>query len=84
MAILPALKGDKMNRTQYHAARRMIRENGRIAYRWLGADGDKLRDLADDQDWLAERADIIAYCKREGIACNVRCTARLPARVDGR
>jgi hypothetical protein len=70
------LKGVAMNRKQYQAARRLIRDNGRAAYRWLGADGEKLQGLADVQDWLAERADIVAYCKRQGIPCTARHTAR--------
>jgi hypothetical protein len=65
-----------MTRTEYKRARRIIRDNGRIAYRWLGENGEKLRELADTQDWLAERADIVAYCKRKNIACDARCTAR--------
>lgn len=61
------LKGITMDKTAYREARRMIRENGRAAYRWLGTDGEKLRELADEQDWLAERADIVAWSKREGV-----------------
>lgn len=64
-----------MNRKAYRRARRIIRDNGRIAYRWLGEDGEKLRALADSQDWLAERADIVAYCQRQGVECTVRHTA---------
>lgn len=64
-----------MNRKQYKAARRLIRDNGRIAYRWLGLVGEELRALATEQDWLAERADIVAYCRRQGIECTVRHTA---------
>lgn len=70
-----------MNRTDYRTARRWIRDNGRMAYRWIAErygwdNADRLRDLADSQDWLAERADIVAYCRREGLACNVRHTGR--------
>lgn len=70
-----------MTRTEYRTARRWIRDNGRMAYRWIansfgwGA-ADSLRDLADAKDWLQERAEIVAYCKRDGLACNARHTGR--------
>jgi len=70
-----------MTRTEYRKARRLIRDNGAYAYRWLGADGERLRNLANEQDWLAERADIVAWCKREGCACNPRQTARVARRA---
>jgi len=66
-----------MNRTEYRQARRLIRDNGTYAYRWLGAVGEALRNLANEQDWLRERADIVAWCKREGCACNPRQTGRI-------
>ncbi len=65
-----------MTKTEYRQARRLIRDNGRAAYNWLGAVGEALRDLADAQDWLAERADIVAWCKRDGVAVNARQTSR--------
>lgn len=63
-----------MNRTEYRTARRWIRDNGRTAYRWIAARhsweiADALQDLACSQDWLQERADIVAYCKRTGRTC---------------
>lgn len=68
-----------MNRTEYRSARRLIRDNGRFALRWLPADQADVMDRLDTEarstDPLAERADILAYCAREGIACNVRHTA---------
>ncbi|AEZ50847.1 hypothetical protein DC1_00029 [Burkholderia phage DC1] len=68
-----------MNRTEYRSARRLIRDNGRFALRWLPAEQrdamDRIITERDSTDPLAERADIIAYCAREGIACNVRHTA---------
>lgn len=66
-----------MTRYEYREARRLIRDNGFQAMKWLAphvADAmDSLRFQMKDR--LAERADIIAYCKREGIACNPRQTA---------
>jgi hypothetical protein len=65
-----------MTKQQYKRARRMIRDNGRSAYAWIAQQmgGDwtvagKLRDLADAKDWLAERADIVRWCKRTGSHC---------------
>jgi hypothetical protein len=71
-----------MNRTQYRTARRMIRDNGRYALRWLDAKAchameHLLFNVQDAQDWLAERADIVGYCRREGLNCNPRMTGRL-------
>ena len=67
-----------MTRTEYRKARRLIRDNGRYALRWLAAtvsaEMDQLLTIKDSTDRLAERASIIAYCKREGLACNVRQT----------
>lgn len=67
-----------MNRTEYRAARRLIRDNGRYALRWLSAEAFAVMDVlvwGQQKDRLAERADIVAYCKREGIECNPRQTA---------
>jgi hypothetical protein len=76
-----------MTKTQYKRARRMIRDNGRSAYAWIarqcGGDwtaANALRDLADAKDWLAERADIVGFCKREGL----HCTPLLTAPTSGR
>lgn len=69
-----------MTKDQYRQARRLIRDNGRCAYAWIaqmfgwGA-ADALRDLADAQDWLAERADLVAWARREGFAINARQTS---------
>jgi hypothetical protein len=62
-----------MDRKQYREARRIIRDNGMIAYRWLAAEHgslnmEALRDLENAQDWLAERADIVDSCNRKGIS----------------
>jgi len=71
-----------MTRSEYRQARRLIRDNGRIAYRWIANKfgwpvADRLRELAAAQDWLAERADIVGYCAREGIACTAKHTRRI-------
>lgn len=68
-----------MNRTEYRQARRLIRDNGRYALRWMNAEAfavmDALQTEQNSIDRLAERADIVAYCRRAGIACNPRQTA---------
>ena len=69
-----------MNRTQYRQARRMCRDNGRHALRWMPAQHAEIMDavMFDYQkDWLAERADIVAYCRREGLNGNPRLTRRM-------
>ena len=51
-----------MNRTQYRKARRLIRDNGRFALRWLPADQAEAMNalLAKPADLIAERADCYA------------------------
>lgn len=53
-----------MNRTQYRAARRLVRDNGRFALRWLPADQAEAMNalLAKPTDLIAERADCYALC----------------------
>ena len=70
-----------MNKQQYQLARRWIRDNGRAAYFWVGQRfgrevSSRLLDLSQEQDWLQERADVVAYCKREGLHCTPRHTAK--------
>lgn len=71
-----------MNRTEYRKARRLCRDNGRYALRWLdtaarAAMEHLLFNVQDSQDWLAERADIVGYCKREGLNYSPRLTGRM-------
>lgn len=68
-----------ITRIQYKAARKLIRENGRAALRWMthevNACMQRLIDIQDSKDELQERADIVAYCRREGLSCTPRHTA---------
>ena len=68
-----------MNRTQYRQARRMLRDNGRFALKWLDTKGREVMDalMGAERDKLAERADIISHCQAIGIECNARHTADL-------
>lgn len=70
-----------MNRTQYRRARRLIRDNGRAALKWLDTKAreamERLMDEANSKDALAERADIVAYCQRLGTHCTPMHTADL-------
>lgn len=70
-----------MNRTQYRRARRLIRDNGRAALKWLDTKAreamENLMDQAKAKDILAERADIVAYCQRLGTHCTPMHTADL-------
>lgn len=73
-----------MDRKTYTTTRRMIRDNGRYALNWMAPElrakwDHLLFNIQDTSDWLAERADIVAWCKREGVACNVRHTGRMSA-----
>jgi hypothetical protein len=67
-----------MTRIQYRKARRLIRDNGSTAIEWMEPAAAAVMDVlhwGQQKDRLAERADIVAYCKREGIECNARQTA---------
>lgn len=67
-----------MNRMTYRAARRLIRDNGRSALRWMGeavrAEMGRLLAVQDSTDWLAERASILDYCAVVGASVNIRHT----------
>lgn len=66
-----------MTRTEYRKARRLCRENGRYALLWLTDEQAAVMTrvmFAQPTDHLAERADIIAWCKREGFECTPRHT----------
>lgn len=73
-----------MNRKQWHLLRHAIHANGaHWALRWATPDHgealiEQIRNLRNEQDWIAERADIVAYCKREGLTCTPRQTGRHP------
>lgn len=51
-----------MNRAQYRAARRLVRDNGRFALRWLPSDQAAAMNalLAKPNDLITERADCYA------------------------
>jgi hypothetical protein len=61
-----------MNRAEYQEARRLLRDNGAYAFRWIKDEAarEALRDLRNGQDWLAERAQIVSYCQSHGHAYN--------------
>ena len=62
-----------MNKTEYRNARRLVADNGYAAMKWMDAATravmERLRDEKRSNDSLAERADVVAYCKREGKHC---------------
>ena len=68
-------------REMYRTGRRLIRDNGNYAFRWMkGIQRDnfeRLHDIGNQKDYLQERADILVYCKRENVACTVRHTTWL-------
>jgi len=66
-----------MTRTQYRQARRLIRDNGRYALNWFDAEtraafDHLLFNIQDSTDQLAERAQIVGWCTREGVDYNFR------------
>lgn len=65
-----------MNRYAYKNCRRLIRDNGYYALRWMSANEallfDYLRTIQNSTDPLAERAQIVSWCTREGIPYNFR------------
>lgn len=68
-----------MNRHQYQQARRLIRENGRIAYRWIANQhgqtlADRLRALSETEDWLAMRMHLAQHSKQKGWLCTAKQT----------
>ncbi|MFT0549142.1 hypothetical protein ACMHYO_22730 [Allopusillimonas ginsengisoli] len=68
----------EINKSQYKQARRLIRDNGLSAIGWMAPSVAQVMDAlhrGQGKDRLAERADIVAWCHREGIACNPRQTA---------
>lgn len=62
-----------MTPIQYKAARRLLRENGRCALRWMTEPVrqgmEKVLDMQDRQDDLKERAHIVQWCNQQGITC---------------
>lgn len=64
-----------MNRQEYRAARRLIRDNGAFALRWLKGHVNRAMDrliYGQTDDRLAARADIVRWCRNSGIAYNFR------------
>ena len=66
-----------MTKTEYRKARRLVRDNGRYALRWLNETGRAVFEQLMDapMDRLAERADIVQWCHRNGVEVNPRQTA---------
>ena len=66
-----------MTKQKYRECRKLIKDNGRYALQWL-TDKDEaifnhlLFNIQDSTDWLAERADIVAWCKRDNVPYNFR------------
>lgn len=75
-----------MNRDEWDSLRLSAYQNGSHAYKWAAkvhgeALIDRIMHLRLEQDWLAERADIVAYCRREGLVCTPRHTRQLKPRT---
>lgn len=62
-----------MTRTEYRKNRRLLRDNGGCALRWMKPEhAEVFRNMAVGKDKLAERAAIVAYCRRESVEYNFR------------
>lgn len=72
-----------MNRRAYRAARRLLRDNGRYALRWMSDDERRtmraLLAIQDSTDRLAERAEWCAIYRREGVTWSAGYLPLLPA-----
>ena len=67
-----------ISKQEYRQARRLLRDNGKGAIRWMSPKQAEVMDVltfGQGKDRLAERAEIVAYCKRDGLYCNPRMTA---------
>ena len=67
-----------ISKQEYRQARRLLRDNGKAAIRWMSPKQAEVMDVLTfglGKDRLAERAEIVAYCKRDGLYCNPRMTA---------
>ena len=65
-----------MNKQQYRVSRRLVRDNGQYALSWMSREARDVWEqlIYQGKDWLQERANIIQYCQREGLECNIRHT----------
>ncbi|PKD40493.1 hypothetical protein CWO84_10170 [Methylomonas sp. Kb3] len=65
-----------MDKTQYKQLRRLMRDNGHYALRGFNGEirriMERIRGDVIGKDKLAERAEVVAYCKREGLEYNFR------------
>lgn len=70
-----------LDKSEYRKARRMLRDNGRAALKWLDTKAreamERLINEGHATDALAQRADIVAYCQRIGTHCTPMHTADL-------
>ena len=71
--------GPVISKIQYKAARKLLRENGKSALRWMTPEVREAMEqviaMGEATDQLTERAGVIDYCKREDWACTPRHTA---------
>ena len=69
-----------MNKQQYKQARRIVRDNGRYGIKFLHQISEQVYqefkayvfNIADTNDRLKEREDIVNWCRREGLQYNFR------------
>ena len=65
-----------MTRQEYRECRKLIKDNGRYALRWLTPEQfnifDSLIFIQNATDPLAERESIVRWCKRDNVPYNFR------------
>lgn len=65
----------QITRTQYKQARRLLRDNGKYALRWLEPEARQVMEMVvnnkDAIDPLAERAKAIATWRAYGLTCSI-------------
>jgi len=70
-----------MNRQEYEKSRRLYRDNGRYALRWMDESARLVFQrlhVRRGEDWLEERADMYRIFRKVGIHCDARNTRRFP------
>ena len=70
----------QITRTQYKAARRLLRNNGQAALHWVDPDSREVMERCIYEkraiDPMAVRAELISWCKQDGTKCTPRQTRR--------
>ena len=69
-----------MNKVEYRKARRLFRDNGKAGLKFIRSISEKVSQEFYDYYWdvylakdkLKDRADVVAWCNREGYSYNFK------------